>query len=76
VAAAEVLDEGLPEGDHGGRPEAFEPAHRPQPRLQPAVIGFDTVIRVLLGNVRGGRDKFAQDPQVRAVKGASGGLRR
>jgi hypothetical protein len=28
AAAAEVLDEGMPEGDHGGGPEALESAHR------------------------------------------------
>ena len=28
VAAAEVLDEGMAGGDHGGRPDAFESAHR------------------------------------------------
>ena len=39
---------------------------RPEPRLQPAVIGFDAVVAVLLGDVGRGRDQFGQDPQVRA----------
>jgi hypothetical protein len=28
AAAAEVLDEGMAAGDHSGRPEPFQPAHR------------------------------------------------
>ena len=30
------------------------------------MIGFDAVVAVLLGDVRGGRDQFVQHPQVRA----------
>jgi hypothetical protein len=60
VAAAEVLHERLSEGDRGGGPEAFESAHRPQPGIQPAVIGLDAVVGVLLGYVRCGRDQFVQ----------------
>jgi hypothetical protein len=30
------------------------------------VIGFDPVVAVLLGDVRGGRDQFVQHPRVRA----------
>jgi hypothetical protein len=52
VAAAEVLHEGMSSGDHGGGPELFESAHRPQPDLQPSVMGFHRVVAVLLGDVR------------------------
>ena len=69
VAAAEVLHEGVAGGDPRGRAEPFQPAHRPQPGLQPAVIGFDPVVRVLLGDVRGGRDQFVEHPQVWAGPG-------
>ncbi|OHV41053.1 hypothetical protein BCD49_38980 [Pseudofrankia sp. EUN1h] len=46
VAAADVLDEGVPGSDDLGAAEAFEPAHRPQPGFQPAVISFDLVVRI------------------------------
>jgi hypothetical protein len=39
VAAAEVLDEGVPGTDDLGRAEPFESAHRPQPSLEPSMIG-------------------------------------
>jgi len=49
VAAAKVLDEGV-SGDHDpGAVLLFEPAHRPEPRLQPAVVAFDAVVGVLVG---------------------------
>jgi hypothetical protein len=48
------------------RTEAFESAHRPLSRLQPAMIGLYPVVAVLLGEVRGGRDQLVEDPQVRA----------
>ena len=55
VAAAQVLDEGMTGADHSCRAEPCEPAHRPQPGFQPAVISFDGVVRVLLGDVCGGQ---------------------
>ena len=51
VAAADVLDEGVPGTDDPGRAEPFESAHRPQPSLKPSVIGFDRVVGVLLGDM-------------------------
>jgi hypothetical protein len=63
VSAAEVLDEGVPGGDSRGRAEAFQTAHRPQPSLQPTMISFYPVVCVLLGDMRGSRDEFVQDPQ-------------
>jgi hypothetical protein len=50
VAAAQVLDEAVSGADHPGRAEPFQPSHWPQPRFQPAVVGFDRVVRVLLGS--------------------------
>jgi hypothetical protein len=41
MAAAEVLHEGVTGGNSGGRPDLFQPAHRPQPSLQPSMIAFD-----------------------------------
>jgi hypothetical protein len=39
-----------------------ESAHRAEPRLQSAVVGFDAVVGVLLGYVQGIRDEFVEDP--------------
>jgi hypothetical protein len=52
VAAAEILDEGVPGGHDPRGPVALQPAHRPQPRFQPAVIGLDRVVRVPLDGVQ------------------------
>jgi hypothetical protein len=41
VSAAEILDKGVPGGDDPRGPVALESAHRPEPGLQPAVIGLD-----------------------------------
>jgi hypothetical protein len=41
VAAAQVLREGVPGSDGPRRGQAFASAHRPQPRVDSAVIGFD-----------------------------------
>jgi hypothetical protein len=62
VAAAEVLDEGVSGGDHRCRSEVFEAAHRAEPGLQPAVVGFDVVVGVLLGYMQGVRGEFIEDP--------------
>jgi hypothetical protein len=56
VAASEVLDEGVPSTDHLGRTKLFQSTHRPQPGLEPTVIGFDGIIGVLLGEVTRSRD--------------------
>jgi hypothetical protein len=64
VSAAEVLDERMPCGDHSCTAELFESAHRPQPGLQSAVIGFDPVIGALLGMVPGARGQLIKDPRV------------
>jgi hypothetical protein len=47
VAAAQILDERVPGGDDPCGPAAFQAARRPQPGLQPSMIGLDRVIRVL-----------------------------
>ena len=52
VTTAEVLDERVPGGDDPCGAVAFQAAHRPQPSLQPAVIGLDRVVRVLLNDVQ------------------------
>jgi len=59
VAAAQVLDEGVP-GDGPQGAVAFQSAHRPQPGLEPAVVGFHPVVGVAVGDVRGGGDQLTR----------------
>ncbi len=49
----------------------FESAHRPEPGFEPAVIGFDGVVGVLLGDMQRRWDEFVEDPYVR--RGLVGG---
>ena len=51
VAAAEILDERVASSDHSCRTESFEAAHRPEPSLQAAMVGFYGVVGVLLGDM-------------------------
>ena len=51
VAAAEILDERVASSDHSCRTESFEAAHRPEPSLQAAMVGFYKAVGVLLGDM-------------------------
>jgi hypothetical protein len=64
VAASDVPGERVPGGDHLGGAEPFQPSHRPQPRLQPAVIGSDEVVRSWGVDVVGGGEVLVEDPRV------------
>ena len=64
VAAAQVLDEGVPRTDHLCGPEPFQAAHGSQPGLQFSVIGFDHIIRILLEDMQGGRQQLIEYPEV------------
>ena len=64
VAAADVLDEGVPGADHPCAAESFQAAHWPQSGLQSAVVGFDGVIRVLVQDMAGGGQQLIQCPWV------------
>ena len=65
VAAAKVLDEGV-SGDHDpGAVLLFEPAHRPEPRLQPAVVAFDAVVGVLVGPMPRRRQQVIEHCRIR-----------
>ena len=64
VAAAEVLDEGVPRTDHSRRAQPFKTAHRPQPGLEPSVISLDQIIRILLDDVAGGRQHLVEHSRV------------
>lgn len=51
MASPDVLNERVGGYDDRGGSVAFESAHWSKPRLQPTVIGFDSVVGVLLGVV-------------------------
>ena len=59
VAATEVLHKGMPGADYPCRAQSFEPAHRSQPGLRPAMIRLDRIVGILLHDVaRGGGHQF------------------
>ena len=64
VAAAEVLDEGVPGGDDPRGPVALESAHRPEPGLQPPVIGLDRIIGPALDGVQRRGNQLVKDPRI------------
>jgi hypothetical protein len=51
-------------GQYPRGPAALQAAHRPQPRLQPSVIGFDRVVRVPLDGVQRRGDQLIEDPRI------------
>jgi hypothetical protein len=64
VAAPYVLHERVTSHDHARRVVTLEPAHRSQPGLEPAVVGFDPIVRVLRSVVkRGGEQLIDRHPQ-------------
>jgi len=65
VAAPQVLDERMPSGNHSGRMEPCELTHRSEPGLEPTMICFDGVVRVLLGEVAGRAQQLIEHPRVR-----------
>ena len=64
VSAADVLDERMPGTDHAGAAEIFETAHRTEPKLESAVIGFNPIVGVALGVVSGTQDALLEDRRV------------
>ena len=54
VTAPDVLHERVTADDHPGGVVAFESAHRSEPRFEAAVVGFDPIVRILLGVVKRG----------------------
>ena len=58
MAAPEVLHERVTTNDHAGGSVTFEAAHRSQSRLEPAVIRFDPIVRVLLDVMERRRDEL------------------
>ena len=70
VAAARVLHERVTGGENPRRAVPLQAPHRPEPGLQPPVICFGSVIRVLLNGVQGRGDQLAGHP--RAGRRAAG----
>ena len=66
VAAADVLHERVTGCHYPGGPASFQPAHRPQPRLQPPMISLDTVSARRAG---GRLDELRREPLHPAVHG-------
>jgi hypothetical protein len=50
--AADVLHERVPGRDDPYGPVTLQSAHRPQPRFQVAMVGFDRVVRVALDGMQ------------------------
>ena len=68
VAAAQVLDELVPATDDLGGADTFQAAHWSCSGLQPAVIGFDGVVGVLLHRMAGLGHEFVEHaPGARSV---------
>ena len=59
------LDGILHEYNHAACPARTEFRHlQPQPRLQPTMIRFNWIIRILLDDMQGGRQQLIEQPQV------------
>ena len=64
VTAAQILDERMSSANHSGRAKPFQPTHRSQPALEPTMIGFDGIVRVLLHDVARGGQQLIDHPRV------------
>jgi len=64
MCTSNVLHECMPSDDHSEAAVLLEPAHRSQPRLQPAVICLDPVVGVLVGAMPCRRQQFPQHGRV------------
>ena len=58
VTAAHILDERVTFDDDARCAVALQPARPPQPPLQPSMVGFDTIVRVLDRRVQRPRSEF------------------
>jgi hypothetical protein len=65
VTPPQILDKGMTT-DHDRRgPVRSKTAHRPQPRLEPAVITLDPVVRILARVMQHPREEVVHNPQQR-----------
>ena len=65
VASPQALHERMTSHDHAGAVVAFESTHWAEPGLEPGVVGFDPVVRVLRGVVERGRQQLLHDREER-----------
>ena len=65
VRSTDVLHEGVSCDDDPGAAVLLEPTHRSQSGLQPAVVGLDAVVGVLVGAVPGSWQQLLQHRRVR-----------
>jgi hypothetical protein len=64
MASSQILHEAMP-GDHDpGAAVLLEPAHRTQPRLQPAVVTLDVVVGIPIGAMPDRRQQLLEHRQV------------
>jgi hypothetical protein len=64
LPTTQLLHEGVTGGNNTQRAERLNATHRAQPCLQPAVVGFDAVVGVLLEHVPRGRNTLVYNPRV------------
>ena len=55
----------VPGANHLGRAEPFESTHRSQSGLEPTVIGFDGVVRVVLHDMARRGQQLIEHPRIR-----------
>jgi hypothetical protein len=60
VASMQVLDEHVTRGDGAGGAVSLEAAHGSESGSEPAAVGFDWVVRVLLDPVQRLRDQLVE----------------
>ena len=63
VAAPNVLHERVTSRDYTCCVVALEASHRAEPRLESSVVGYDPIVRVLVGVVERGRHQLINDLQ-------------
>ena len=64
MAASEVLDERVAGADHAGGAQPFQSAHRGQSSFEPAMIGFNGIVRVLLHDMARGGQQLIEHSRV------------
>ncbi len=69
VSPANILDQGMADDDHPGVAVLLAAAHRPQPRLQPPMIGLNPVVGVPLGAMP---SRWQQGPRARSGRSPLG----
>ena len=64
MPAANVLHQRMPHDDDPGATVLLEPAHRFEPRLQPAVIALDSIVGIPVGAVPRRREQLPQHRRI------------